>query len=300
MAQIYKLLNKRFPQNFILKKPYIGTLIFLIFSFGFTIIYKPLNTRESQFFSYTVTIAIYCSFFSLTLFGLVKILKRIEYFSDLKEWTFFKELLSIVLILFLMGTTVYFVGFFLEEPSDRWNLHTFFNSCIITFLIGIIPFGFFFLINYRHLFVDEIIEQIETDNNPVLSSGSSEKIIQIGSRLKKEELSFYPSQFIYAESDGNYVVFYLKDEQKTRKVVIRNSINEIEQQLSTIPFFTRTHRAFIVNIKKVYSKKGNTLGYRLRLSDTENEIPVSRQNIQVFNQVLKQYNHPFITKNYYS
>ena len=64
-----------------------------------------------------------------------------------------------------------------------------------------------------------------------------EELVQISSQLKKEELSFYPGQFLYAESDGNYVVFYLNINEQVKKVIIRNSINNIEQQLSEIPYF---------------------------------------------------------------
>ena len=113
-----------------------------------------------------------------------------------------------------------------------------------------------------------------------------ENLIKISSQLKKEELSFYPSQFLYAESDGNYVVFYLNKDNLVKKEIIRNSINNIEQQLSEIPYFLRTHRAFIVNLKKVRSKQGNTLGYLIKLSDIEFKIPVSRNNTKIFNELL--------------
>ena len=144
------------------------------------------------------------------------------------------------------------------------------------------------LLNYRHLFVDELIQDLDSVNYPA-STPEPVELIQIISRLKKEELSFYPDQFIYAESDGNYVVFYLNHENHIRKEVIRNSISEIERQLSKIHFITRTHRAFIVNVKKVCSKNGSTLGYRLNLCDTDSEIPVSRQNIRNFDRLLKLY-----------
>jgi hypothetical protein len=242
--------------------------------------------------------AVYCFIFSVVVYGLIRILKYRDYFSDQTEWNFLKEMVSIIIILSGVGIAIFISGFFMEEPSSRWNFPTFFNSYLSAFLVGIIPFAFFTLTNYRHLFAEEIIQHLELNNNMV-SPSVKEELIQIGSKLKKEELSFYPGQFIYAESDGNYVVFYLYVERHIRKEVIRNSISEIEQQLSAIPWFFRSHRAFIVNVKKVISKKGNTLGYRLKLADSATEIPVSRQNTKAFDQVLMQYNHPSVTKNYH-
>ncbi len=283
IAQIKKLLNKPYPQNYILRKPVVGAMIFLAFCLVFAIIYRPLKSKAAPSLSYPMTMAIYFSVSSFFLFLIIKVLKSLKYFSESGSWTFLKELASIFLVLSVTGLTVYFLGFFIEAPAQRWNLRTFMDSFKDAFLIGIIPFGFFTLSNYRRLFVVETLHSYQAAE----LSPTPEEIIRISSTLKKEELSFYPGQFIYAESDGNYVVFYLADKQSTRKEIIRNSISNIEQQLAKIPFIIRTHRAFIVNLKKVKSKKGNTLGYQLTLSGTDSIIPVSRQHIHRFDELLK-------------
>jgi hypothetical protein len=286
--RVSKWLNKKYPQNFIMRNPYAGAMIFMVICVFFVIIYKPLQVHRSRFFSYELTVAIYCSLVAIPLIGLVRILKLIKIFSNPGEWTILKEIIFIVTWLLGMGITVYFAGFLLETSGQRWNLPTFFNSLTSSFLIGIVPLLFFTIINYRYLFVTEIEKNFDTDNNSELP-GKPEALIRIGSRLKKEVLEFYPSQFIYAESDGNYIVFYLNVENQIKNKVIRNSINNIEQQLSSIPFFYRTHRAFIINLKKVSSQKGNTLGFRLKLTGTDTEIPVSRQKAKDFDQILKLY-----------
>ena len=129
----------------------------------------------------------------------------------------------------------------------------------------------------------------EEINTTISIKKTSEEIINISSKLKKEELNFYPSQFVYAASDGNYVDFYLEQNDQIIKETIRNSISSIEQQLSEIPYFIKTHRAFIVNLKKVQKRQGNALGYHLKLEGTKLEIPVSRQKIQIFNQRIEQF-----------
>jgi len=232
--------------------------------------------------------AIYLMASAASVIVLIYIIKSVPFFSGHKEWTFNKEIIAVFLILAGTGITTYFMAFIMEEPSDRWNIRTFLDSCKYAFFIGIFPFGFFTLINYRHLFAEEGSQDFASDNRQT-DTASPEDKIQIISRLKKEELSFFPHQFLFAESDGNYVVFHLTEEKKIRQELIRNSMNEIEQQLSGINYFARIHRAFIVNVKKISSKKGNTLGYRLKLYGTDAEIPVSRQKVQTFDQLLKQY-----------
>jgi DNA-binding LytR/AlgR family response regulator len=187
-----------------------------------------------------------------------------------------------------MGVAVYFAGFLMEPPGQRWNLITFSDSLLSSFLIFALPFFFFTIINYRYLLVYEIIKNYNTDNSHP-DPETAEKPIRIESQLKKEELVFYPGQLIYAESEGNYIAFYLNLDGQVKKKLIRNSISNIEQQLSVIPFLFRVHRAFIVNVKRIKSQKGNSLGYRLKLSGTEVEIPVSRQKTNEFDQVIKRF-----------
>jgi hypothetical protein len=252
------------------------------------ILYKPLNTHQVGSLSYGITMAIYNGILCVPIFLVIKILKKLRYFSNPDEWTLLKEILSILFILFGNGISFYLMGFLMEPPADRWNLPTFFNSCIIAFLLGIIPLMFFTATNYRHLFVFDTVKNFKPDIN-TSSVQQSEKVIVINSQLKKEKLSFYPGQLIFAESDGNYVIFHLNMDNQVRKKTIRNSIGNIEQQLSEIPFYMRTHRAFIVNINQVASQKGNTLGYRLKFNGIDVVVPVSRQKTRDFDMLLKQY-----------
>jgi hypothetical protein len=283
-----KWFYKRYPQNYIIRNPLVGSLAFLGFCITFIIIYKPFQVHESRYFSYGMTVAVYCVFVSLVLFGWVKVLKNLIYFSDPDEWTILKEVLSVVLSLTVMGIAVYFAGFLMEPPVQRWNLNTFFDSLVSSFFIFALPFGFFTIINYRYLLVYDIIKNYNTEAR-LSPQESAEELIRIESQLKKEELLFYPGQLIYAESEGNYIAFYLNLDGQVKKRLIRNSISNIDQQLSEIPFLFRVHRAFIVNVKQVKSQKGNSLGYRLKLSGTDDEIPVSRQKARDFDQVMKQY-----------
>lgn len=282
-GRINKWLKVYYPQNYIIKRPFAGTLIIVFFVFGFAVLYKPFNTHASGALSFDSTMAFYSFLSGIFIFISIIILKRVRYFSSSKDWTIFKEILSVFILLFVLGVAIYILGFFIEQSGQRWNIATFLNSVKGAILIGIIPLTFFTVINYRYLFPEmtESNEVAVTKKN--IAEIPSENLIQITSQLKKEELRFYPREFIYAESDGNYVIFYLDKNNVIKKEIIRNSINSIEQQLSGIPYFLRIHRAFIVNLKKVRSKQGNTLGYLIKLSGTDIKIPVSRQNARIFN-----------------
>jgi hypothetical protein len=215
-------------------------------------------------------------------------IKRTNCFSKYEGWTVSKELLSIILILITIGLSAYFLGFLMEDPASRWNLPTFLDSFARSVLIGVIPVLFPSLLNIRYAFTPELFQEYRTERQENLNEASG-KLILIRSKAKKEELSFYPAEFIYAESEGNYVVFHLIKQNRSFQVIIRNSMSEIEQQLAVVPYFMRIHRAFIVNLKKVGSRSGNSLGYRLKLEGSDNIIPVSRQNTREFDQLIRQF-----------
>jgi hypothetical protein len=293
-------MNKRFsgflkiyyPQNYIFSHPVTGALIISLFFFGFSALYKPSDFHASGDLNYEATMAIYCLFAGFSIMLYTKVLKFSGWFGGIDKWTLLKELLSILIVLSGTAIAVYLMGFVMEESENRWNLPTFLNSFKNVFSVGIIPFAFFTAANYQYLF--SLANKREAHDKTLAGSGNqpAEDLVHISSQLKKEELKFYPSQFLYAESDGNYVVFYLITDKLVKKHIIRNSISSIEKQLSTIPSFLRTHRSFIVNMKKVKSKQGNILGYQLNLGETEFKIPVSRERTKIFNQEFLKY-HSF-------
>jgi hypothetical protein len=281
-------LKNEFPQNYILRKPLTGSLIIALFIFIFVVLYKPLNAHESMGLSYIATMAIYCLIAAAAVFGFVKLIKQIGIFSEKSKWTFLKEVTSILMILLSLGLVIYLAGFLLEPPAERWNLATFLDSLTRAILVGIIPVTFFTALSY-HQWLNQHIYTYRPSPEGDAETFPGEEMIHIQSRLKKEKLSFYPSQFLYAESDSNYVNFYLSLEDQVKKEVIRNSIGDIEAQLTNIPYIFRTHRAFLVNLKKIRQKKGNTSGYRLKLENTEASIPVARQKVKAFNTQIDRF-----------
>ncbi len=286
---IHNFFSIKYPRSYIIENPVAGAVIVFVFCFGFLTLYQPLNAHAAKSLSYAATMAIYSFASGLSVMVSVKILSFSRWFRNVKEWTLLKEIVSVFIIIFGIGSVIYLLGFVVEPAGERLNLPTFLNSLKSAFLLAIIPFAFFSAVNYQFLLNPANDTNIKNTRIPDIAEHKTEEIIRIGSQLKKEEIRFYPSQFVYAESDGNYVVFYLSRENGIKREIIRNSISNIEKQLSAVPWFFRTHRAFIVNLKKVKSRQGNILGYQLRLTETDFVIPVSRSNIRNFDKVFSEY-----------
>lgn len=286
LNRIKEILSRRYPRNYIVKKPYMGMLFFLVLIFCYLVVYRPLGVHNSRSFDFPLTMLLYSIGCSVFVLFLALLIKQTNCFSKNKEWTFGRELLSDVILLLFGGIVPYLLGPLIEGPSYRWNLPTFSDSFTRAVLIGCVPILPFTLLNFRYLYTKDIEQEFKPEAQ---SDIIGEQPFQIISQLKRENLKFYPNHLLFAESEGNYVAFYILKDGKVEKSIIRNSISNIEEQLSVIPFFIRTHRAFIVNVKQVRLKKGNSLGYRLKLSATGTEIPVSRQNISRFDEVISQF-----------
>jgi len=106
---VLKWLNKRLPQNLILKKPFIGTPILTGIWFVFILLYKPLGVGSARL-GFVPTMALYSLIQGISIYGAARLLKSISFFSKESEWTVLKEALSIILMLFMVGfrTDYYF------------------------------------------------------------------------------------------------------------------------------------------------------------------------------------------------
>lgn len=282
LTRIKAILTRRFPQNLLFRRPLRGMLLLIVSFFLFAIIYKPIHVHAAQSYSLALTILLYAVFITSPIIGILLVMKHCGCFPRAEKWQLNHELISLLIILVAIGITVYFAGFFIEEPKMRWNLSTFFDSMLRSLLVVFIPLFLPTLINIRYALTPETFQQYLISREDEVPAEDSVQQVSIISKAKREELLFHTHELIYVESQGNYVTFYFDDNRKPNRVVIRNTISDVAAQLAPYPFLMRVHRAFIVNLKQVRSKTGNRLGYRLKLNSCSSEIPVSRNNTSQF------------------
>ncbi|MDD4697250.1 MAG: LytTR family DNA-binding domain-containing protein, partial [Fermentimonas sp.] len=91
----------------------------------------------------------------------------------------------------------------------------------------------------------------------------------------------------FAKSEGNYIEFYLRD-VNVDKIVKRLTLKELESALEPFPEIIRTHRSYLVNTNQIKGVEGNAQGYKLKLKSYEGTIPVSRNMIGSFNNVMSR------------
>lgn len=271
-------LNRKIPQNFIIGSPITGSIILGSFGFLFLLLYKPLEVDKGHF-SYEVTIGLYSIISAVTILVAIFIIKKLNRFQNNLQWNIRKEIEAIFIVLSAAGFVIYFAGFLVEESiALRWSVWVFFDSVFKTFLVAGIPFIFFTTLNIYALSTPakihpyEEIPEIPPKSNP----------IELETTLKNEDFYFYPDEFVYAKSDGNYVQFVLDKGNKPQKRMVRCTLNNVEKQLRDFPYLYRTHRAYIVNLKKIEHISGNSLGYQLHMPFFDERIPVARSRASDF------------------
>jgi len=87
----------------------------------------------------------------------------------------------------------------------------------------------------------------------------------------------------HLEADGAYTHFHFDD---GKKVIVSKKIKEFEEALTQQSSFFRTHRSFIVNLKKIKQYVKQEGGYVLLENDLQ--VPLARERKDEFLQVIER------------
>lgn len=87
---------------------------------------------------------------------------------------------------------------------------------------------------------------------------------------------------IYLEAEGAYTLLYLSE---NRKILISKKIKEFEEALTQQSIFFRSHRSFIVNLKKIKQFVKQDGGYILLQNEVQ--IPIARERKEEFLKIIE-------------
>ena len=103
--------------------------------------------------------------------------------------------------------------------------------------------------------------------------------IQILSESQTDNIEIHPDDLMMIRSADNYVNIIYKDGEQVKRKMLRNTITNIQSRLRKYPQFLRCHRTCIINSHYIVNLTNSYKGYRLKILDYDDEIPVSRQYI---------------------
>jgi LytTr DNA-binding domain len=240
------------------------------------------------------------AFFCIGLPYLIPKYFHSEKFNLLRFFTWF------FLILFLAATISYYFDRRYHEAGQttEWAIlyckDYMIPLCIFLSSI-ILPFFFVYkfkehkeikLADYKEPLIPEnddlsINKALSVNSTPVsIDAPYACPLLKFHDSSGKNMLEIKLENLYYITSANNYIeVFYKKEDCQPLKetsnfvptrILLRNTLKNVEEQNTHVTELYRCHKAFIVNKQKVLNMKGNAKGHTLILKDIALEIPVSR------------------------
>ncbi|MPM32095.1 hypothetical protein SDC9_78654 [bioreactor metagenome] len=157
------------------------------------------------------------------------------------------------------------------------------NVILVITGITIIPL-FFTIIFLEKVLLRKHIQLAGLLSNRInkVPSADTSDTIELYSDRSKDVLNIKAANLIMIEAAGNYAKICYTEENKTRSTLILATMKLLESQLSGYPQFSRCHKSYIVNLKKVKKVLGNSHGYKLEIPEIDYQVPVSRSYAETF------------------
>lgn len=193
-----------------------------------------------------------------------------------REWSVLNQIVLQVWILFSIGLAnfVYSSTFLVFSNG----FYAFLVFQFYTLVVGLIPILAITILHQNAMLSQNLKLATEMNNSLDATKNmllKNEKV-RLTAENCKEKLEINLCDFIYIGSTGNYIqVFYLVNNE-LKNLLLRNTLKQIEEQVTEFTSIVKCHRAFLVNRNKIIQIKGNSQGLRLVLQHTAEEIPVSK------------------------
>lgn len=252
---LLSLLNKKIPYLFTLRNVFIISLFLGSVQVFLTIFLEPHGTGEYQASFRNLRLAgfIFCFIFPfLIIYGVERWIVTLQ--SNV--WRVYQEIVSKFLLIVLISTASYFYNITIINsilPSwEGWNNHMMvFAWPYIPLFIPFMVIIYLILLKYYS----------EDEKKLIIKGKNQDDLIEIAEK-----------QFIYAESEQNYVTIYFRNGDHIDKQLMRSSLQDIEDQIDKS---VRVHRSYLINPDHLKSIRGNKRKRRAILKGVSDPIPVS-------------------------
>ena len=225
------------------------------------------------------------------------------------NWVLWKSLAQLVasLLVIATGNLLYsaWLGFF------PLSAETYLNFIGITMAVGVFPgAASFFIAHYlllrnymvharkfnAHLGQSPAVTQFAAAEPEPPAGWPAAPINMASAALHDEEnrlvLQLPAKDLLSLVAADNYTeVFYLR-KGELKKDLIRNSLKNMELQLSHSPQFYRCHRSYLINLSRIVEVTGNAQGYKVKLPVMKELVPVSRSRSAEFGELLGKLQAP--------
>lgn len=284
---------KRFRSENLLKSVSIVSGVILLFLLSF----KPFGVYDPElkmhYFFICLLHAVSPGVIIFIYFSLLNYNRSKK--GKIRNWTLLKEYVQISIILFLAGLSSFFMRDLIYDNNNNWSWQYLWEEIRNAFVAGTFFYfflrlsGFYFESKKGSPFVlqfNKLNIEPQKINNPAK--------IYVSTQVKQDDFSLAIDELLFVKADGNYIELTQLKGNKISKELKRISLTQFETQLSVYPHFFRCHRTYLVNMFKIEKIAGNSQGYLLSFNDTDIKIPVSRKQIDDFNNYYENLKSQYI------
>lgn len=257
-------------------------LFVFVFFFLFTFLFEPFNVnRDEHRFSFFLICTIHGLIGSLSFWLFFSLMNVFE--GD-ENWAVGKEMLSYIFLFFFIGALNFLIRPVIYDNPENFSISYFLEELLHIVLVGTLLALIFIPINFFVLY-QQNSRKAEALSKPIKHAFDSAEIVNIDTETRVDNFDLKMESFLFAKAEGNYIEFNLEKPDLTlKKEVKRITLKELEKQLSVYEWIFKTHRSYLVNLKKINSVSGNAQGYSLKLGTSDISVPVSRGNLVKFNE----------------
>jgi DNA-binding LytR/AlgR family response regulator len=310
-------LNQPYPYSFQPARRIKQLVPIGLFVFIFLILFKPFGLEYDRGYIQTSAYISFCGTLIGFLTTVVIPCLFPAYFNESK-WTLKRNFVWNAIIFFIFATLMFF-------SFNVYSIYHFHNNQNFTFknylwwiylqLIFGLPLGIIINLFNQYFLLKKHLKAAESINNLFRASAQHdlkksteksdiyqefEKELNYSNELKNHYVSIKQLEFevdkfkkvnidigniIYVEAFGNYInVIYIDNDLK--KITVRDTITNIEQKVRKAKVIYRTHRSYLVNLKKIEKIKGDSQGLKLYFKFVDKAVPVSRNKIKEFRKMV--------------
>lgn len=282
-----KLLWKPYPLS-PPKHNFYMTLGIALFVFLFLFYFQPFGFSQLSF-NYRLWISLGFGLVTVIASGLVSVLFSKFLSNHFREdhWRNIDEIILVMINFLAVGLANYFFSYWVGIMDFSFRHLT--SMLLSTIAIGIFPVSFFILTNYMRL-LRKNLQDAEKMNADIYQTkpSTSNIVLHFQSENARENFRCALDDLLLIESTGNYVTVHVFQNGKSRKQLLRNSLARISASLPETPVLFHCHRTYIVNMQYIKSVTGNSQGYKIRLENYFELIPIARSKSRIFRSLLSK------------
>ena len=278
------LLRKEIPDYLKDKSTIITQLMFVsIFALVFINLYSPFNASSwfevgrIEFFFYSsafILSGMLVIVFSKLVFVLITRKFRISYLL-FGLWNFME--------IVLLAAAYLAVDLFLLK-SGAELVERFTSLLFITLLVLAIPYS----LSWLWLSLKDKRARLEELTQSTSVEFREKQMVTFRDESQKLRFSIKSTDILYIESTDNYVTVYALEQEKLKKLMLRNTMKRLERELEGT-LIQRCHRSYMVNFENIKEVKLISTNLYIYLDFQEEiRIPVSRTYAEHVHEFLNR------------